>query len=584
MAYISKFKGSEIDQILTDVRNSIKPDLSKSIIDINKIGKELSELSAEVEEINEKINNLPQDASMTAITYVDLVNLRDNGELVVGSYYRITDYDTTTTQPNTRSAAHPFDVIVLALSENTLAEEAYAIKSERDTDGYFANSNLAAWELWYCLDNDTTRFAWADTENGKGVIYRMIDEWNNDIPYDFKNIMYIDMTKSKISAEANYYGNWWAGELIRKPSGDTLGRYAWELTKVSGPSSSYTWYTDDKAITSVDTTFYEYDGNEFNISETLRITNLSIGQMQYTFGNPLSPDSAISEFVDYTVTQVKCLYNTIRVYNLDGQKLNNIIFGSNCYSNNFGTNCYNISFGDNCHDNSFGDNCYDNTFYYSCFSNNFGNSCYDNTFGNSCFSNTFGDNCFSNTFGNNYHDNTFGNNCSYNTFGDYCNQNTFGNNCIDNTFGNNCSYKTFGDSCTSLSFSEGTGTSHIIRGSLYTVDAVSRNILPALHPDLSTQPSILPYRFMGNLVYEELIPCRDLFLEWYPCYEKPLILSCDLIGECYRMSCNATYDPLINELLLSPIQAEDIYRQINFEDMLFVRITYTKLEELSDGY
>ena len=33
-----------------------------------------------------------------------------------------------------------------------------------------------------------------ETENiyrpGKGVIYRMIDEWNNDVPYDFKNIMY----------------------------------------------------------------------------------------------------------------------------------------------------------------------------------------------------------------------------------------------------------------------------------------------------------------------------------------------------------------------------------------------------------
>lgn len=26
---------------------------------------------------------------------------------------------------------------------------------------------------------------------GKGVIYRMIDEWNNDCPYDFKNIIYV---------------------------------------------------------------------------------------------------------------------------------------------------------------------------------------------------------------------------------------------------------------------------------------------------------------------------------------------------------------------------------------------------------
>ena len=51
-------------------------------------------------------------------------------------------------------------------------------------------SNLGAWTLKYSLDNDTDRFAWADTENGKGVIYYMRDEFGNEAPYDFKNIMY----------------------------------------------------------------------------------------------------------------------------------------------------------------------------------------------------------------------------------------------------------------------------------------------------------------------------------------------------------------------------------------------------------
>jgi hypothetical protein len=27
-------------------------------------------------------------------------------------------------------------------------------------------------------------------ESGKGVIYRMIDEFGNDCPYDFKNVLY----------------------------------------------------------------------------------------------------------------------------------------------------------------------------------------------------------------------------------------------------------------------------------------------------------------------------------------------------------------------------------------------------------
>ena len=234
------------------------------------------------------------------VKWQELKDKRDNGQLIPGSLYRITDYNCTTTQENTRSAGHQFDIVLLALSEDKLAEEGWAMMHENDT--YFVNSNLSAWKVWYCLDNDTARFAWADntyklnpasiicdcyvagnkkvdgpidyygkqfvngtiyyrdeendttipymgnmpvyawtsennitifTEsvspnsfsgtytynnrgdmsyisgdagitykttsyveglsnydfpNGRGVIYRLIDEWNNDVPYDFKNI------------------------------------------------------------------------------------------------------------------------------------------------------------------------------------------------------------------------------------------------------------------------------------------------------------------------------------------------------------------------------------------------------------
>ena len=131
--------------------------------------------------------------TMTETTYAELKNMRDNGTLTPGMWYRITDYVCTTTQSNTISAGNKFDVIVLATSANTLSEQARAINhtpQEGETD-YFANSKLSAWQIWYCLDNDTTKFAWADATNGKGVIYRMIDEWDNECGYDFKNIMYV---------------------------------------------------------------------------------------------------------------------------------------------------------------------------------------------------------------------------------------------------------------------------------------------------------------------------------------------------------------------------------------------------------
>lgn len=134
-------------------------------------------------------NALASDAApMVETTWANLKSLRDNSKLVAGRQYRITDYQCTTTQINTKSAGHQFDIMVTADSTNKLNEVARAI--QHSGDSYFANSKLEAWKIWYCLDNDTDRFGWADSSNGKGVIYRMIDEYNNDAPYDFKNILF----------------------------------------------------------------------------------------------------------------------------------------------------------------------------------------------------------------------------------------------------------------------------------------------------------------------------------------------------------------------------------------------------------
>lgn len=103
---------------------------------------------------------------MMKIAYEALVKLRDNSQLTPGMQYRIIDYMTTTAEDSTKSAGNPFDIIVTAISENCLSEEAKATHSERDKTGYFSKSNLNAWKIRYCLDNDTTRFAWACPSRG----------------------------------------------------------------------------------------------------------------------------------------------------------------------------------------------------------------------------------------------------------------------------------------------------------------------------------------------------------------------------------------------------------------------------------
>ncbi len=144
----------------------------------------LTEARAAERELNDYKNNL-----ITKLTYSELVSLRNNNRLIPGAKYRIVDYVTTTTQDGTQSAGHQFDIIVTALTNNTISEEAKACLHEEDT--YFANNDLNAWKIKYCLDNDTSRFSWADDENGKGVIYYMEDEYKNKCWYDFKNIQFL---------------------------------------------------------------------------------------------------------------------------------------------------------------------------------------------------------------------------------------------------------------------------------------------------------------------------------------------------------------------------------------------------------
>ena len=102
----------------------------------------------------------------TEITTRELRALRDNGELVPGKQYRITDYLPLFTVGNTTmsgSAGHRFDILVTATSESSLSEEAKALHHKGDE--YFKDCNLNAWKIWYTLDG------------GKWDMCANIDRW-----------------------------------------------------------------------------------------------------------------------------------------------------------------------------------------------------------------------------------------------------------------------------------------------------------------------------------------------------------------------------------------------------------------------
>ena len=428
------------------------------------------------------------------ITYEGLNHLKNLSNLIPGKQYRITDYITSTSQENTKSAGHQFDIIVTADDVNRLNEKARAIHHEGDT--YFKDSNLSAWEIWYCLDNDTNRFSWA-SRTGKGVIYRMIDEFNNDCTYDFKNIQFARWELSNPVGYRNDFDvenesdNW----IIESTPFDSLKtgfyglndstkefyyaykngkdyyEYKVEYTISESPTYCYTFGKD--------TDYSISGGNYKNVIKEDRYGNkmslnniVFLGDICYSnsFGGNCSRNSfggscysnSLGNYCDANSFGGSCSFNSFGnscSSNSLGRELDRNSFGNGCSSNSlgnycdansFGNGCSSNSFGDRCSSNSLGNDCSTNSFGNSCYSNSFGGNCYMNSFSNYCDYNSFGNICSSNSFGNACQSNSFGNNCHYNSFGNSCDSNSFGNSCDSNSFGNNCSNITFGANATTI--------------------------------------------------------------------------------------------------------------------------------------
>ena len=525
-------------------------------------------LAAEAEA--EALRNVKLD-KMEPILWADLKARRDDGLLVPGQQYRITDYVATTNgDMESRSANHPFDIIVTADDERTLNEHARAIMHETVLDfspdtqyavgdfckyegtvykciiahlgewnaddfteesPYFYDCDLAAWNLEYCLDNDATRFAWSVADGqtdavtatgGRGVIYRMVDEFNNDFPYDFKGIQFrrwaiTEITSTTLSADAV---SSLSVQFVYSQNGNRCFAYGNSDISVNGTvmavdANTSAWYFtfdtgngEDGSKNGYDNGVYGNKAGESVVATKTGLNNIvflgdycnsnTFGYGCYsntfgygcnsntfgkycnsnTFGNYCNSNTFSNDCYSNTFSN-DCYSNTFGygcnsntfgdhcIFNALGRDCCSHTFSDNCSSNTFGYGCNSNTFGDNCSSNTFGDSCYYNTFGYGCSSNTFGDECYSNTFGNTCHSNTFGDNCSSNTFGNPCHSNTFGDNCSSNTFGDSCGSNAFGDGCNFNAFGYSCginafgyscSFNTFGDSCNFNAFGDSCGS------------------------------------------------------------------------------------------------------------------------------
>lgn len=318
---------------------------------------------------------LPLSAKVIEHTWAELKALRDGGELIPGMRYRMTDFVTTTAQSGTKSAGHQYDLVVTALSASELDERASAVPHDGDT--YFSQARMGEWTLRYCMDNDTTRFAWADTTNGKGVVYELRDEWGNECGYDFKNI------------------------LFTLASGTAVGD-----TTLTADTDLYTFNEGTSGA------------NDASSDQASRVATNN------TIGSWYSGSTGARQLNNIVMAGTKEMYN-----NHIAEFCHDMTFGSCCYDNTIRHSCSNLHAGSYFYSNRI-DSYASNITCGKYFCRNVtGAGCSNLTFGNNCQRNTLGAGCTNLTFANNCQNDELGAGCSNLTFGTNCNQIRIGAGC-----------------------------------------------------------------------------------------------------------------------------------------------------------
>jgi hypothetical protein len=418
-------------------------------------------------------------------SYATMKEMQQLGKLIPGQLYRITDYVTTTTQANTQSAGHQFDIMVVALNETTLSEEAWAIQHDGDT--YFKDSRLEAWQLKYRLDN----VQWSQqagtyvTDEDNGYAFLVVGDITLS-GHTYKLLqgfgMYIedwsDYALMETVAEGEqiicYYGD---PEDFDPEEPEVVGTASGVEEVTEAGKGTITWMKDEhgnecpydfknvqfkRYMTTDSVSGRDGLGGKYmvaapdNCPQGLSVEDTEDYIWAYTF----SSDNAGGEQTDYSLTAEHQVHdNTMKA---NGSELNNItFFGNNCYGMSFGNSTHNMSFGNNCYSMSFGNNCYSMSFGNSnrnmSFGNSnnnmsFGNSTYNMSFGNSNGNMSFGNNCYGMSFGNSNNNMSFGNECYNMSFGNYNYGMSFGNSNSSMSFGNECYSMSFGNQNNRMSF------------------------------------------------------------------------------------------------------------------------------------
>ena len=337
---------------------------------------------------------------VTDITYSNLRTAIDEGDLVPFNYYRITDYKTCYDQPdfnyvgnailvgNYKDDAPVEPIIVMAMTNSTLAEEAYQPAYPKDRIRYDVSFNV------------TERLG----EPAYGRITERIDEFNNRTDYDHRQILFKRYRHYEIQ-----FGNPYQGTVQVNVVSST------EMT-VLGTGTTFTNLTEGNKIgfgNDNDYRVYEIS----NITSDTEMTVLGLSNVSLSSGTKMYPTDW-AEYSSYCQNNVDGLAGPSgpvfeEYYTFEGTDNFNNYIGN--YANLFQSNENNFILANNVfhsrfEGNKFGDNCYNNTFFDDCTNNHIGNHFYNNITDDDFDENVIGNYFYDNKITAEFYDNRIGEN------------------------------------------------------------------------------------------------------------------------------------------------------------------------------
>ena len=418
---------------------------------------------------------------------------------------------------------HKFDIIVKALTNNKLSEDAKACDAKipgSSTESIELN-NLSNTSFSYNISSPYTNYAIGPNNWESTPLSEIPEGLNNIINYTPTNSSHVRRITispndgNGIICNAGCIKVFW---FWRTGSGSKkINILGVELIKVSdgtlvssdyhigstGTSQNRNIYTLNVPTTDKYKFIYYIDGYSEDVDSTCDIysyeafekyfgnNNLSAWELKYSLDNTSNrfgwPSSNGKGHIYYMKDEFgnECSYDFKNVkydgkyytfdYEINGTHFDGSVkYGNLCYDNKIPLDVSGANdkldlpkiFFKNTTDTS---QCHTNKLSHDSWNIIFGNGCYGNSVGEKSQNMSFGNNCFHNVLKCSNADNNFGDGCNSNELGVGCTGNTFGNDCVSNTLKEGCLNNIFVAQCHSNTLNNDSSSNEFQNGCISNV-------------------------------------------------------------------------------------------------------------------